>query len=54
MYDEDDFDIGNDDYFDDEPDLDFGFECDSAFASAGLGTDEDYGYFGGDDLYGEE
>lgn len=23
-------------------------------ASAGMGTDEDYGHFGGDDLYGQD
>lgn len=42
----------SDDFSDDydyEPDLDFGFECDSALASAGWGTDEDYGYYGGDE-----
>lgn len=33
----------------DEPDLDFGYEHDSAMASAGLGTDEDYGYYGDED-----
>lgn len=38
-----------DEAFDDEPDLDFGFEHDSAMASVGWGTDEDYGYYGGDD-----
>jgi hypothetical protein len=32
-----------------EPDLDFGYECDSALASAGFGTDEDYGYYGNED-----
>lgn len=36
-----------DDYFD-EPDLDFGFEFDSAMESVGWGTDEDYGYYGED------
>lgn len=45
----------DDDYTDDmtdfEPDLDFMTEHDSAMASAGWGTDEDYGYFGGDDDY---
>lgn len=34
---------------DDEPDLDFGFEHDSSMMSVGWGTDEDYGYYGGDD-----
>lgn len=38
-----------DEFYDDEPDLDFAFEFDSAMASAGWGTDEDYGYFGGED-----
>lgn len=49
MY-EDDYDPYEyaDDY-DYEPDLDFGFECDSALASAGWGTDEDYGYYGDED-----
>jgi hypothetical protein len=37
--------------FDMEPDLDFGFEFDSAMASAGLGTDEDYGFYGDPDEY---
>lgn len=32
-----------------EPDLDFQFEHDSAMTSIGWGTDEDYGYFGGDE-----
>jgi hypothetical protein len=31
-----------------EPPLDFGYEHDSAMASAGWGTDEDYGYYGDD------
>lgn len=48
----------DDDYSDDmidfEPDLDFMTEHDTAMASAGWGTDEDYGYFGGDDFYGDE
>lgn len=48
----------DDDYFDDmvdfEPDIDFMTEFDSAMASVGWGTDEDYGYFGDDDFYGEE
>lgn len=35
-----------DDY---EPDLDYMFETDSALASAGWGTDEDYGSYGGDE-----
>jgi hypothetical protein len=30
---------------------DFMFEHDSSMASVGWGTDEDYGYFGGDDEY---
>lgn len=38
--------------YDYEPDIDFGFEHDSAMASAGWFTDEDYGYYGGDDDYG--
>jgi hypothetical protein len=41
----------NDDFefdFDDEPWLDESFEIESAFASAGWGTDEDYGYYGDD------
>ena len=33
--------------YDLEPDLDYMTEFDSAMASAGMGTDEDYGYFGG-------
>jgi hypothetical protein len=33
----------------DEPDLDFGFEHDSSMASAGWGTDEDYGFYGDDE-----
>lgn len=33
--------------YDPEPDLDYMTEFDSAMASAGMGTDEDYGYFGG-------
>lgn len=37
------------DYDDSEPDLDFGFEHDSAMTSAGWGTDEDYGYYGDED-----
>jgi len=44
---------GDDSYYEqdcyDEPDIDFGFECDSALASAGFGTDEDYGYYGNED-----
>ena len=32
-----------------EPPLDFGYEHDSSMTSVGWGTDEDYGYFGGDD-----
>lgn len=43
---DDDFDFDDFDY---EPDLDFGFEHDSAMESVGWGTDEDYGYFGGED-----
>lgn len=53
---EDQYDDGGFDdeaYYDDdldfEPDLDEGFEFDSAMASAGWGTDEDYGYFGCDE-----
>lgn len=38
-----------DDTYSAEPDLDFGFEHDSSMASAGWGTDEDYGFFGGDE-----
>ena len=41
----------NDDFefdFDDEPWLDESFEIESALASAGWGTDEDYGYYGDD------
>ena len=37
------------DEFDNEYDLDFGYEHDSAMRDAGFGTDEDYGYFGGED-----
>lgn len=37
------------DWYDVEPVLDEHFEFGSAMASAGWGTDEDYGYFGGDD-----
>ena len=37
--------------YDDEPVIDFGYEHDSSMASIGWGTDEDYGYFGGDDDY---
>jgi hypothetical protein len=37
------------DWPDEEPILDEQFEFESAMASAGWGTDEDYGYFGGDD-----
>ena len=33
----------------DEPDIDFGYEHDSSMASVGWGTDEDYGYYGGDE-----
>lgn len=42
-----------DDYsdYDDEPFMDEAFEIDSALASAGWGTDEDYGYYGSDDDY---
>lgn len=37
------------DYSDEvEPDLSFQYEHDSAMASAGWGTDEDYGYYGDD------
>lgn len=35
-----------------EPDLDFGYEFDSAMESIGWGTDEDYGYYGDHDLIG--
>lgn len=38
-------------YCDNEPDIDEQFEWESSMASAGWGTDEDYGYFGGDDDY---
>ena len=42
---------GEDDPCEDDMDGDF----DSAMASAGYGTDEDYGYYGdGDDYYGGE
>lgn len=34
-----------------EPPLDFGYEHDSSMTSVGWGTDEDYGYYGGDDDY---
>jgi hypothetical protein len=43
---------GEDDFDDDsdpEPDIGFQFEHDSAMTSIGWGTDEDYGYYGGDD-----
>lgn len=40
------------DDFDYEPDLDYGFEFDSAMASVGWGTDEDYGYYGEPDEAG--
>lgn len=36
-------------YLDDEPYMDDMYEFDSAMASAGHGTDEDYGYYGEDD-----
>lgn len=52
MSDYDDFD--GDDFTDFEPVLDEQFEFDSAMASAGWGTDEDYGYFGGDEDWGWE
>ena len=47
----------NDDYSDFDDDYSYGeddwmdstFEWDSSMASAGWGTDEDYGFFGGDD-----
>ena len=32
-----------------EPDIDFMFEHDSAMESVGWGTDESYGYYGGDE-----
>ena len=38
-----------DEAYDYEPDLDFGFEHDSAMESVGWGTDEDYGYYGNED-----
>jgi hypothetical protein len=41
----DDFD--GDDLWEDS--LDESFEWESSMASAGWGTDEDYGYYGGDD-----
>lgn len=50
---DDDYSDDFSDDFDFEPDLDFMTEHDTAMASAGWGTDEDYGYFGGDDFYGE-
>ena len=34
---------------DNEPDISFQFEHDSSMASAGFGTDEDYGFYGGDE-----
>jgi hypothetical protein len=37
--------------YDDEPVIDFGYEHDSSMTSIGWGTDEDYGYYGGDDDY---
>jgi len=40
----------NDDHLDESMDGDF----DSGMASAGFGTDEDYGYFGGDETYGAD
>lgn len=51
-YDVVDVDWGNvdEDRFDESMDGDF----DSAMASAGLGTDEDYGCFGGDETYGAD
>jgi hypothetical protein len=43
--------VHDDDYYDDSMDGDF----DSAMASAGFGTDEDYGLFDDyNDFYGEE
>lgn len=36
---------------DDEPAMSLQFEHDSAMTSIGWGTDEDYGYFGGDEDY---
>lgn len=54
MYDADyedycDYDCQDEPYYNEaEDDLDFTFECDSALASAGWGTDEDYGYYGDD------
>ena len=41
----DEYDWGMDDEYDDSMDGDF----DSGMASAGFGTDEDYGCFGGDE-----
>jgi hypothetical protein len=43
---EDDYDANDDG---DEPDIGMQFEHDSAMTSIGWGTDEDYGYYGGDD-----
>ena len=34
----------------DEPELDEQFEFESAMTSAGWGTEEDYGYYGGDEV----
>lgn len=40
-------DLGPEDDIDPEPDESMDGDFDSAMASAGLGTDEDYGYYGG-------
>lgn len=52
MYDDDDFDDDDDFVGDDEPMGSFDLSDDAwALASAGMGTDEDYGFFGYDDEY---
>jgi hypothetical protein len=45
---EDDYDVYGDES---EPEMSLQFEHDSAMTSIGWGTDEDYGYFGGDEDY---
>ena len=37
--------------FDDEPDISAEYEFNSSMESAGWGTSEDYGYYGGDEDY---
>jgi hypothetical protein len=45
-----DFDLDDDDYHNDEPCGSYDLSDDAqALASIGWGTDEDYGYYGGDD-----